>query len=376
MSGTLLLSLPLLLAGQVALGFDFGARVFALLGRRWNKWVLVLLFWAVPTVALWTPWLGILARPDLAATLRPRVWAHAAAGGALFLLYVMAPLPGVVRRPPSVVPLSMDRKPFPGGGAVPPRDAGTVLEIRRDRLVLPNGRGLERMASIGVISDLHLYGPEDLPFVRWCVAQLNALSPDLCVALGDLTLVAGMVAPMVALMAELRSPMGTYVCMGNHDLSLGAERAEEALRERGIVPIRPSNGAVEPCPGLVLAATEWPFADAGDVLDEKGGGGGAEGRVRVLLSHSPDAFGRAARAGYDLVLSGHTHGGFPYVPGFGPLIAPIRYGRGMAEGWFRKGGTHLFVTRGVGYVMAKPKARRPQIACVDIAPSAGRGDGL
>lgn len=367
MSGYLFLALPLLLAGQVALGFDFGARVFAFLGRRWNKWALILVFWAVPTVALWTPWLAALVRPDLAETLRARVWAHGAAGGALFLLYVLAPLPGISRRPSSVANLFLDMKAFRPAGEATHRDSGTVLEIRRDRLTLPGGRGPEGGVSLGVISDLHLYAPKDLPFVRWCVEQLNALEPDLCVALGDLTLKEEMVGSMVEVLEALQAPLGTFACLGNHDLKLGAEHAEEALRNSPVAPVRPGSGEVEPCPGLALAATEWPFGDLGDDLSRKGGADGAAGRLRVLLAHSPDVFGMAARAGFDLVLSGHTHGGFPYLPRFGPLIAPLRYGRGLAEGWFRKGGTHLFVSRGVGYVMSKPTARRPQIACIEIA---------
>jgi predicted MPP superfamily phosphohydrolase len=54
----------------------------------------------------------------------------------------------------------------------------------------------------------------------------------------------------------------------------------------------------------------------------------------ILLSHTPEIYRQAAHAGFDLLLSGHTHGGQICLPGSIPLtldsVLPRRFGAG---GW-------------------------------------------
>jgi predicted MPP superfamily phosphohydrolase len=82
--------------------------------------------------------------------------------------------------------------------------------------------------------------------------------------------------------------------------------------------------------------------DAG-VLTEKG-------CYNVLLSHNPDVFPVAAAQGHDLIISGHTHGGqitlgIPGLPlNFARLYTPY------IHGMYSKGGSLLYVSRGIGTV--------------------------
>ena len=52
----------------------------------------------------------------------------------------------------------------------------------------------------------------------------------------------------------------------------------------------------------------------------------------ILLSHTPEIYRQAAYAGFDLLLSGHTHGGQICLPGSIPLtlgsVLPRRFGAG------------------------------------------------
>jgi len=82
------------------------------------------------------------------------------------------------------------------------------------------------------------------------------------------------------------------------------------------------------------------------------------GEVRVLLSHRPEIFPRAAAEGIEVVLSGHYHGGqIKLVPGNdSPSIARLLtpYVEGLfrlplsKEGSERGGESLLFVSRGIG----------------------------
>jgi len=64
----------------------------------------------------------------------------------------------------------------------------------------------------------------------------------------------------------------------------------------------------------------------------------------VLLAHQPVMIAQAARAGVDLQISGHTHGG--QILPFGYLVA---LDQPVLAGLSRVGRTWLYVTRGVGF---------------------------
>jgi predicted MPP superfamily phosphohydrolase len=64
----------------------------------------------------------------------------------------------------------------------------------------------------------------------------------------------------------------------------------------------------------------------------------------VLLAHQPRSIDAAAAAGYDLQISGHTHGGqyFPFNV-FVHLVQPY------VSGLHRHDDTWIYVSRGTGY---------------------------
>src|SRR5262249_24297196 len=92
---------------------------------------------------------------------------------------------------------------------------------------------------------------------------------------------------------------------------------------------------------------------------------------RLLLSHNPDVAEEKSfiRSGLrvDLMLSGHTHGGQIWVPGFGTPIVPSRYGQKYAGGWGGGPPGPVFVSRGLGLSML-PLRRgvTPEIAVLEL----------
>jgi hypothetical protein len=71
--------------------------------------------------------------------------------------------------------------------------------------------------------------------------------------------------------------------------------------------------------------------------------GAPQADFRILLAHQPSSAKPAERAGFDLMLSGHTHGGqfFPWN-----RVARLSYG--FVEGLGRIGNLRVYVSRGVG----------------------------
>lgn len=80
----------------------------------------------------------------------------------------------------------------------------------------------------------------------------------------------------------------------------------------------------------------------------------ADGKMRILLTHRPDAVISCDRAGrlsqFFLALCGHTHGGQWRLPLLGAAFVPSFYGRRFDRGWFRRGGNGMamFVSSGCG----------------------------
>jgi predicted MPP superfamily phosphohydrolase len=88
--------------------------------------------------------------------------------------------------------------------------------------------------------------------------------------------------------------------------------------------------------------------------------------VRLLLSHSPDQMTFARQNGYQLMLSGHTHGGQVVLPVIGPMFAPSMHGVSFAAGLFEWPGFTLHVSRGIG---AKDPLRWrccPELTCLHV----------
>ena len=78
----------------------------------------------------------------------------------------------------------------------------------------------------------------------------------------------------------------------------------------------------------------------------------------ILLYHSPDLAPKAAELGYDLQLSGHTHGGQVRLPLFGALYTSSLLGKRFEAGRYQVGDMMLYVTRGLGMEgKAAPRVR-------------------
>jgi uncharacterized protein len=110
---------------------------------------------------------------------------------------------------------------------------------------------------------------------------------------------------------------------------------------------------------VLLGLVRRPSFDPGNEADA-----GIESRptdvhpYTILLYHMPDLLDAAAEAGVDLYLAGHTHGGQIRLPLYGALITASQFGKRFEMGWYEKGPTRLYLSRGVGLEgMGAPRAR-------------------
>ena len=73
-----------------------------------------------------------------------------------------------------------------------------------------------------------------------------------------------------------------------------------------------------------------------------------EGEFSILLSHTPEIFRQAAHADFNLLLSGHTHGGQICLPGSIPIILDLVLPRRMGSGAWQYHGMSGYTSVGAG----------------------------
>ena len=207
------------------------------------------------------------------------------------------------------------------------------------------------------ISDLHVGPTIRKPYLRRIVDRVNSLQADVVAITGDLVDGrVGELGPQLAPLADLKSRHGTYVVTGNHEYYSGAHAWIDELRRLGLVVLM-NQHVVIPCgPGpraegrpLVLAgvtdynAAQFDLAHRSDPQAALAGSP-LSAAVRVLLAHQPRTAPAAARAGFDLQLSGHTHGGQ-----FFPWIFFVRFQQPFTAGLHKLQNLWVYTSRGTGY---------------------------
>ena len=206
--------------------------------------------------------------------------------------------------------------------------------------------------TIVQVSDVHVgpfIGDRELSLAEDVVRRIR---PDLVVMTGDLIDVQRCwVAAGVSWLARLSSLArhGVAAIPGNHEYYAGAPFVMNAMRSAGIEVLLNDSRIVAAKDGGgfgLIGVDDMHGRDRGGPGPRLGGALAklADDRARILLSHQPSFFPRAAACGVDLTLSGHTHGG--QLAPFGPMLVERVYG--YSSGLVAENGSRLYVNRGFG----------------------------
>lgn len=199
------------------------------------------------------------------------------------------------------------------------------------------------------LSDIHHSPFTNLEHIRRAIDISNELKPDMFILTGDyVSHEAEYIAPMAEVLGLLKSEFGTFACLGNHDHWTDAGQVVERLRAANIRVLinegfrfQARNAAfwLAGVDDYMVGQTDLAAALRGSFPDE----------MKLLLAHNPKSLYRAARAGVDLMLSGHTHGGQVKIRDDEKRILPRR--RKFASGLYCRRETQIYITRGIGTVV-------------------------
>jgi predicted MPP superfamily phosphohydrolase len=227
------------------------------------------------------------------------------------------------------------------------RRVAPVVEVEVRIAGLP--AGLQGF-TIVQISDIHVGPTIKRGYVERIVERVNRLQADMVAITGDL--VDGPVdelAPHTEPLSRLASRHGTYFVTGNHEYYSGVHGWVRELRRLG-ARVLLNEHVVLDHQGASLAVagvTDWSarYFDPAHASDPARALAGApNGALKLLLAHQPRSAPAAAEAGFDLQLSGHTHGGQ-----FWPWNLLVRLQQPFTAGLDRLGRMWIYTNRGTGY---------------------------
>lgn len=204
------------------------------------------------------------------------------------------------------------------------------------------------------VSDSHLGPYIDLDDVEAMLLDAERYNPDLVLISGDIADHLDLLPGALKLIEGLHAPYGAYACMGNHDYYRGPLRVMGHF-DKSSIPMLINRGVTVRVgeADLFIGGADDPRY-MGQPIDsfmketiDKTLTHAGSGSFKVMMSHRPTGFDRAAEQGVELTVAGHTHGGQ-----IGFLGKPVfaRWGQEKyVRGKYRIGASQLYTSSGVGH---------------------------
>ncbi len=151
-------------------------------------------------------------------------------------------------------------------------------------------------------------------------------------------------------LAELSARHGAYFVTGNHEYYSGESAWTLEIRRLGLQVLKNEHVVLEHNgASLVLAGVTDASAhhyDPAQRSDPKAAlrGAPANAGAKILLAHQPSSAAAASSAGFDVQISGHTHGGQ-----FWPWNLFVHLFQPFSSGLHRLQNLWVYVSRGTGY---------------------------
>lgn len=200
---------------------------------------------------------------------------------------------------------------------------------------------------IAFISDLHYKSLLKEKGLNDLVRLLIAQRADALLIGGDFHEGCQYVPPVMAALAKVKTPMGTYVVLGNNDYEACYDDIVKEIDRYGMhllehkVDTLKRDGAQ-----ILIAGVRNPFDLAKNgkspTLDL------SPDDFVILMTHTPDYAEDVPITNTDLVLAGHTHGGQVTLFGYAPIV-PSHYGQRFLKGLrYNSKYTPMIITNGIG----------------------------
>lgn len=240
----------------------------------------------------------------------------------------------------------------------------TEYEIRTSKVDAP--------VRLMLVADMHScwYGKRQRQIVR----AIDKYKPDAVMLCGDIADDIISIDNTRILLEEIAGRYPCFYVTGNHEYWSNEVRKIRALfREHGVTVLEGGHVPFS-VRGQKLTVCGIDDTESGRFLPqlEAAAAGIAEGNYTVLLAHRPERFAQYAAHGFDLVLSGHAHGGQWRIPWIVKgLYAPNQgFFPAYTGGVYRLENTSMVVSKGLARETTRiPRFyNRVELVVVDLLP--------
>jgi len=247
----------------------------------------------------------------------------------------------------------------------------TVKHYRVNTDKFEDGDSLRIVLVADLHSHIYGYGQGDL------ISVIEGQSPDIIVLAGDIADDVAAFDGAKLLVSGVADIAPVFYVSGNHEYWSGdIENIKETIRALGAAVLEDEYKEIE-VNGIALVVAgaddpEWVhFEDKAGLMpmDESFRELAHKSQFKILVAHRPELIETYKEYSFDLVLSGHTHGGVVRIP----LLSNGLFA--AHQGWFPKyvGGVYehdgliQIVSRGVSFDPKTPRIfNPPEVTVIDI----------
>lgn len=227
------------------------------------------------------------------------------------------------------------------------------------------------------LSDLHASWCVSLAYIEEAIERGLALKPDLICLTGDfISTRFDDLAGYSRILSRLPAAAPTFACLGNHDGGYWAQRHHgldttdwvRDLLKKSRIELLYNRSTEIGLKNRRIRLVGLGDLDACEVRAHEAFGADAAklGPCCIVLAHNPDLKTTLATFPWDLMLSGHTHGGQIWLPIIGAPFAPVKDKRFIA-GLYCWQDRHIHITKGVGNVFGFRFNCRPEVSLLTLS---------
>ena len=208
---------------------------------------------------------------------------------------------------------------------------------------------------------------------------ISSQKADLIPITGDFITSNSDIEPVIGFLKKVESKDGIFATLGNHDYVYSTflehyifskirgdkknnvQKLIESLSRIGIRPLVNEYALIKTRNSTIfLEGTDDSDSGNPTILDSDENYEKSD--LKILLSHSPDMLylPDLKKKSFDLMLSGHTHGGQIRLPFVGPLVTSTKYAqRKEALGFFKRDKMYVNVSGGIGHSLLPVRINCP-----------------
>lgn len=197
-------------------------------------------------------------------------------------------------------------------------------------------------------SDVHLGSTVDIKYLNKIVNMINKQKPDIVVFTGDMldkrrTLNNEETESVKKALSKIKSNLGNYAVSGNHDIKQ-LDRFKKIMdtnftildNEEKLIYYKENNPI-----SLVGLSDSSETKINYDILEKE------NNYYRFILCHEPDEYKKISNYSFNVMLSGHSHGGQVKIPLIGKIYTPVG-AKTYYDNYYKLDNKEIFVSNGIG----------------------------